>query len=241
MFDLAKRLEQLVRAVPNDSKLLHQIAQCAGFKEIVQIGANCGIRNDPVRALVVKYRTKTLLVEPDPIAFEQLQKSYAYLVKRGLDIRFVNAYVSPKDIDLRYYSLSPSGRRKASKSRQVDLARKSGTDKNRLLEYLRSLGYKDAEELVSEQSIQNVSWQDLLSGDLRGLLVIDTEGLDWKLLLDFDLSAHHPCAVYFETGPSDTWDPDVIDKFENAGYHFMPLDKNALFVEESMRDRLAEQ
>lgn len=148
LFDLAKRLDQLVRGVPNDSKLLHQIAQCAGFKEIVQIGANCGIRNDPVRTLVVKYKTKTLLVEPDPIAFKELKKSYAYLVKRGLDIRFVNAYVSPKDIDLRYYSLSPSGRRKVSKSRQVDLARKSGTDKNRLLEYLSSLGYKDAEDSV---------------------------------------------------------------------------------------------
>jgi len=88
LFDLAKRLENRLRGVRDDSIILHQMAESIGLEEIVQIGANCGIRNDPVRALVVKYKPKTILVEPDPIAFQFLKRAYAYLVRGGSRLSF---------------------------------------------------------------------------------------------------------------------------------------------------------
>ena len=124
----------------------------------------------------------------------------------------------------------------------IMLARKSGTDYNRLIASLSSLGYENITDLVSEIAISNVSWHDLLL-DTGGewLLVIDTEGLDWNLLLDFDLSAHHPCALYLETGPSDKWNSIVIEKFQNAGYCFIPLHNNAVFLDSSIKDLTTER
>jgi len=141
---------------------------------------------------------------------------------------------------LNYYSLSENGRRKLSKAKQVELVRKSGTNKSKLLGYLSELGFSNVEELVSEVAIQRVSWEELIRENLRGLLVIDTEGLDWKLLSDLDLNSNHPFAVYFESGPEEAWDVNVINKFQDAGYVFKSLKNNSVFYDEGLQQCLAE-
>jgi len=50
----------------------------AGRKPLlVQIGANDGVRADPVRHLILRHGLQGLLVEPLPDLFVQLQKNYA--------------------------------------------------------------------------------------------------------------------------------------------------------------------
>ena len=42
----------------------------------VQIGANDGVRDDPLRACILKYRLSGLLIEPLPDLFAKLQRNY---------------------------------------------------------------------------------------------------------------------------------------------------------------------
>lgn len=44
---------------------------------LIQIGANDGLRYDPVRKLIQQYPCRALLAEPVPYIFEQLQANYA--------------------------------------------------------------------------------------------------------------------------------------------------------------------
>jgi FkbM family methyltransferase len=43
----------------------------------VQVGANDGVRDDPIRHLILKHSLRGLLVEPVPSLFNQLQQNYA--------------------------------------------------------------------------------------------------------------------------------------------------------------------
>lgn len=227
-FDILKKLDQQLFGIKDDSKILHLIASQYGLNEVLQIGANDGIRNDPVRSLLVKYRPKAILVEPDPAAYALLTTSYGYLIKQGVPIKLINAFVSSGGGD--YYSLSQFARSKMSMADQAMFARKSGFSKNSLLNYLRSAGYKDPEELVDCNPIPVVSVCDLLKMTSPDLVVIDTEGLDWKLLAEFHESAANPIAIYFECGHSSQWDTDLIERYKECGYQFSSFKHNAIFI-----------
>src|SRR5271166_6111911 len=50
-------------------------AERAGFY-FIQVGANDGLKDDPLRRFVSKYHWRGILVEPQPQVFERLVKNY---------------------------------------------------------------------------------------------------------------------------------------------------------------------
>lgn len=55
-----------------------------GKVNFIQIGANDGLRNDPVREFIIRDRWQGILVEPLPAVFAMLQHNYAYARNPGL-------------------------------------------------------------------------------------------------------------------------------------------------------------
>lgn len=238
-FDKLKWLEHKIFGVNDDSAILHAIANVCQLDEVLQIGANDGIRNDPVRSIIVKQRPKAVLVEADPSAYECLKKSYNYMIKGGAQINLINAFVSNCGSGgLKYYSLSEMARHILPNAEQTILARKAGYSKDRLVSYLRSVGYVSAEELVKENSVPHLTWFDILQKISPQLIVIDTEGLDWQLLAEFDLSRHQPVAFYFESGEPLDWDAKIIAKYQVYDYRFRTFKDNAIFIKHDLSQKL---
>lgn len=80
-----------IDAPPNgifDVVLLRVFAKL-GYLRFIQIGANDGIRGDPIRQKVLKYGWTGVLVEPLPPLFAELKRNYAN--QPGLE--FINAAV----------------------------------------------------------------------------------------------------------------------------------------------------
>lgn len=95
-----------------------------------------------------------------------------------------------------------------------------------------------AEELVKENSVPHLTWFDILQKISPQLIVIDTEGLDWQLLAEFDLSRHQPVAFYFESGEPLDWDSKIIAKYQAYDYRFRTFKDNAIFIKHDLSQKL---
>lgn len=231
LFDFAKRWQRRFLGFPEDQLFLIKAAKSSQIKTVMQIGANDGIRNDPVRELVVNCGLDGIFVEPDPAAFSELKRSYSHLINRGHRLSFVNAFCTEGEGTHEFYTLSPKIRSKLTRKRELALTRKASTDRNRFVRHLASIGYHDAENLVEPAHIKTVKWDDLFKEfGVPDLLVLDTEGLDWRLMADLDLSQYTPKIIFFEHGNlTHSLSKEVKTMFEQHGYHYRQFQYNSSF------------
>jgi len=196
--------------------------------KIIQIGANDGLRSDPVRELILDFKCTALLVEADPICFEALKGNYSYLKEK--DLIFEHAAIVPsEDNTLSFYSLSDEMRVKFPRDKQVKLARKASTDKTLFIDYLKEIGVEHPENAVVEQKVITKTLDDLFNSYfVPNILVIDTEGLDWPLIQSLDFSRYLPEVIYFESKypPNDQVEQYVLNMLENADYEIHDLENN---------------
>src|SRR5262245_11123069 len=95
LYDTVRRFD--LRWHPSRT-FFHDFSRSLGGKvTFLQVGANDGLRNDPIREFVVRDRWSGLLVEPLPDVFEMLQRNYRHV--QGGRLVFVNAAVSDADGD----------------------------------------------------------------------------------------------------------------------------------------------
>lgn len=90
--------------IPLLTVLIEYCTLADGKGAIIQIGANDGVMEDPVRKSIVGLGLPALLVEPLPYMFEQLQKNYA--TQPG--IRFENVAVGDKNGEATIYRIDPT-------------------------------------------------------------------------------------------------------------------------------------
>ena len=208
--------------------------------KIIQIGANDGLRIDPVRELILDFNCSALLVEADPVCFASLKKNYLYLKER--DIRFEHAAIVPSEDDtLCFYSLSDEMRLNLSKDKQVILARKASTDKSLFIEYLKEIGIEQPESAVVEQKVLTKTLDDLFNSYfVPNILVIDIEGLDWSLVQSLDFSRYLPEVIYFESKypPNYQIQQLVLNNLEKADYEIHDLGYNIGCLQKDRFDRI---
>ncbi|WP_234571622.1 FkbM family methyltransferase [Rhodohalobacter sp. 614A] len=195
---------------------------------IIQIGANDGLRSDPVRELIIDFKCKALLIEADPVCYEILKENYSYLKEK--DIIFLNVAVVPnKEDNIGFYSLSEEFRSKLKKSEQVKMARKASTDKSLFIDYLNEVNIENPENAVVQQEVETKKLDDLFDVYFEpNVLVIDTEGLDWSLMQSLDLRTYSPDVIYFESKfPTDVnIRLEVLTKLEESGYKIQDFGNN---------------
>jgi FkbM family methyltransferase len=157
----------------------------------IQIGANDGLRADPIRNKVLRHHWSGLLMEPLPPLFAALQKNYAGCA--GLE--FINAAMDVVVGTRTIHFLRPG-------LSVPDWANGLPTfDLPRLQRTARDLGWSEAD--LMHQEIRTTTWDELLRqfGDRRcDLLVVDAEGYDLTILRSAPLARWRPKVIQFEHG-----------------------------------------
>lgn len=181
----------------------------------VQIGANDGLRWDPLRKYVVRDRWTGIFVEPLPFAYERLRQNYRYLP--GNRFVFVNAAVSDAvGQSLPFFSVSDEFLASLNEENRFFFSRLSSVDCEHVLRALRSEGPRRSKLLrgkeidvsgfgrfVKQLDVPYVTFEALVerySADRPvDLLVIDAEGHETRIVPSLVLTTHRPKAIFFES------------------------------------------
>lgn len=175
----------------------------------VQIGANDGIRADPLRPIIKKYRLKGVMVEPLPDMYEDLVANY----KGFPDLQFVNAAISEHAGDFSLYRF----RREANVEDWFHGTASFDREKVRRQARLYNL---DPDEVIEKIIVSSMTFKQLLSEHQiakYNLLQVDTEGYDYRIL---------------QMALAEDLRPEII-YFENAFFNF----SENFFIENLLRDK----
>ncbi|OKO73844.1 hypothetical protein AC630_27720 [Bradyrhizobium sp. AS23.2] len=160
---------------------------------VLQIGANDGSTNDPVRGLIVEHGLPALLIEPHPLAFQKLQQTY----QGHSNVKLLNLAIGESDCDdVPFYvpdnelvHSNPRTHRLCSFSREQLLRALTGVGVSHADSRIRAIGIptKSVNTLLRENNLERVD-----------IIQIDVEGYDWKVLAQFDAKALRTSLINIE-------------------------------------------
>jgi FkbM family methyltransferase len=160
---------------------------------IVEIGSNDGKSGDPLYPLIRRNRSwQVLFVEPVPFLFERLKRNFAGNPR----FRFEQVAIADRAGTLPFYHVSENARREEPHFpeffEQLGSFYRANLEKHLPGEYERFIVEApiEAMPLAAVLERQNVSRIDVL--------LIDTEGYDWEVLRQLDLSRFSPLVIFIE-------------------------------------------
>jgi len=140
----------------------------------IEVGANNGVDNDPIRDWVKQYKWKGILIEPVKKAFEELKINYA-----GIDnVYFENVAISNSD-EKSAIMYKP----KSSKIASLD--KNHAPMRNKYKEIKVEL--KKLNDIVSHYNIDKID-----------LLNIDAEGYDFEVIKSINIDKCRPVIIHYE-------------------------------------------
>lgn len=160
---------------------------------VLQVGANDGVRADPVRPLVTEFPWHGLLVEPQPFVYQKLIENYA-----GYDrLQFADTLIS-NHTELHATLFTPRPKLDNDRLRLTGLA---GLERNSLVERLKQIGLGESDYTIDEISARCTTLDNLVTErniDRIDVLVIDAEGHDFNILTTLDFSRFKPSLIMME-------------------------------------------
>ncbi len=154
----------------------------------VEIGANDGVDNDPIRPYIDKYGLRGILVEPQPLVFERLKKNYL-----GVDsVKFENCAISSSSGSLKLYYAEVD-------EHDQNFAFTLASSNRKAIESYA----KKCRGSVVELVVPCVTPETLLKKhgfSKVDILQIDTEGMDFEILKSFNLKDVSPSIIHYESG-----------------------------------------
>jgi FkbM family methyltransferase len=200
--------------------LIARTGQCF----IVQVGANDGVRGDPVRGLIDRHGLPALLIEPLPDQFAALQRNYA-----GVSgVEFVRCAIGPRDGEATLYRFAADAPVPdfAHGLASFDRANLSGV----------KFGLGDLDRYVVEERVPSLTLTTLLRQHTVaeiGLLQIDVEGFDAKVVRAALEAGLRPPIIHYEhenVHPKEQ--ADCKRALEAAGYRYIDVGRDTLAVHE---------
>jgi len=155
----------------------------------VNIGANDGLTNDPLREFVVTKKWRGLLVEPIPYIFERLKK--AYKNKKGILLE--NAAISNMNGERDFWYI------KKTKELRSGEDQIGSFDKKVTLKSIRECGF--SKKYLVKGKIKCLTLKKLLDKHkIKKIDVfsIDTEGFDYEIIKQIDFKKFKPKLIIFE-------------------------------------------
>jgi FkbM family methyltransferase len=175
---------------------------------LLQIGANDGLRNDPIREFIVANPLwQGTLIEPVPSMMKQMQKNYAY-TNTNSRLRFENVAIAPqsefvylwkiKDNDIHHLPDYAQGMISFDKKHFFENIHIEVKD-----EWLEKIlvPCKPLKSIVKEMNNQ------------VDLVVIDVEGMEETVLLNFPFDACSPLCFIYESKHCDDNEYKRIENF----------------------------
>jgi len=232
LYDQAKRWKRRVGASdPVYRGLLRLAGEHGRPLRFVQVGANDGLRNDPIREFVIDGGWEGILVEPLPGVFELLRRNYSRAQER---LRFVNAAISaPGTPALQLYTLRASFLATLGEERRLDLLRKASTEREHLLRFIDEP--VDAETVIERIEVPCMSYGELLQThapdwDRVDLLVLDVEGHEPEILRSLQSGGIRPNAILYESEHLGEQEETIAAELRERGYRIESLAEDSLAV-----------
>jgi FkbM family methyltransferase len=177
---------------PFDEILLRVFPDLHGLS-FIQIGANDGVRGDPINRYVTTCEWSGVLVEPDPALFGALKVNYLIHSRR---LHFLNAAIDAQAGERLLHKIAPETPGIPDWTRGT-----VSFDLSHVQRVCASLGL--AEGCISSSPVRTATWDEVrgLFGSRHcDVVVVDVEGYDAKLLRLAGLAQMRPTVVQFEHG-----------------------------------------
>lgn len=140
----------------------------------IEVGANDGVSNDPIRDWVIKYKWQGILIEPVKKAFDKLIRNYD-----GIDgVSFENMAIDNSEVDSAILYVP-----KASKVASFNKNHPPAKGKKEKVK----VRVSTLNKLVDKYSISKID-----------LLNIDAEGYDFEVIKSIDFGKCRPSIIHYE-------------------------------------------
>jgi len=160
--------------------------------QVVQIGSNDGKTDDPIHQLLLKRKGwQGLFVEPVPYIFERLKQSYPTEPR----FRYENAAINDGSSATFYWVDATAKQRIPDLPEWYDQL--GSFCREHIVNHLDGI----LEPYIISQEVRGITLGQLFEKHAIGkidILHIDTEGYDYKVLSQLDLSRHEPSVILFE-------------------------------------------
>jgi len=176
-------------ARPECDRVLELFARTFPHAAVLQIGANDGVSGDPLAAWFDRTQWSGVLVEPIPHLAASLAKRHA--MRENIHIE--RSAIGETDGEARIFRIADSP---GAPGWYQQLA---SFDQSVLLKHRGAI--PEIDSLVVEERVPVISVKTLLARYALSridLLVIDTEGYDFRILRQFDLNSVRPTLILFE-------------------------------------------
>ncbi len=181
----------------------------------IQIGANNGIRWDPLHELILKHHLVGLLVEPLPDMYEQLKENYS----SESQLSFENAAIAAENCTRTLFRIKPN-------ADVPDWAHGMASfKKDHLSEFKRFIQKVEVPTLTINALLRKHKINHVT------LLQIDTEGYDFEIIKMFFKEPMFPEIINYENGNlSYIDDLDCRRLLKNNGYRFIDIGDDTLAI-----------
>jgi FkbM family methyltransferase len=193
----------------------------------IQVGANDGLQADMIHHFVRRYGWRGITVEPVPQFFEALVKNYAGTT----GLIFENKAIADQE------GWSPIYRLRDDQENLPEWHKGLASfDRGTILSHATEI--PDIESYIIEEMVEAVSVRTLLARhdvDKIDLVLIDTEGYDYKVLKQFDLLKYRPELVIYENKHlSSVESSAALGLLENAHYRVHSFSENTVAIHASV-------
>jgi FkbM family methyltransferase len=195
--------------------LLETFAALRADVFFVQIGANDGEQQDPLRDLVLAHQWEGIMVEPVPYVFERLRANYGHLSRLTLE----NCAIGAEDGELPFYHL-PTAEDPDRQGLPSWFDGLGSLRKEVVLAHDRFI--PDIAERLVETMVPALTFESLRRKhqiDRVDLLLTDTEGYDYEILRQIDFARIRPALIIYESEHlSDRDRAACLEQLHRCGY-----------------------
>jgi FkbM family methyltransferase len=179
----AARYRRMLRNLAGP-RLLAEFASAYPEAVFVEVGSNDGEQHDHLRSFILSSDWRGIMVEPVPYVFERLRRSYGAHGRIALE----NAAVGERDGVLPFFHVrDASAEERAGLPDWYDGI--GSFSRESLLAHAPEI--PDIEERIVCAEVETLTFESLCRRhgvEQVDLLVIDTEGYDWRILQTLDLT-----------------------------------------------------
>lgn len=194
----------------------------------VQIGANDGLRNDPIREFIVRDQWNGIFIEPLPTAFEELKRNYSYL--KNPNLFFVNAAISNAGGVLDFWTYKEFFLAAQTLEQKMRYLRKSSFDRDHVKRFIpQGLSIDDVIESIKVPCVPlaEVVKKHNLANKID-LLVVDAEGFETVIIPNIDFSILKPKAIFFEFEHLGLEKEKIYSSLSKEGYAIHEIKTDAV-------------